>query len=235
MRPVAYSIATRVFSRIHPRIWCRIPSNILEERTIYLTFDDGPGPGTANIIDHLNSRDVKASFFFNGETCTDFIDSADIAAVAREVVAAAVAAGHGVGLHGFTHVNAWREPAAVVVEDQERGLDVLQTILQAESASTIRWARPPYGRLTPSLVHWYAHKKLHIAFWDVNPIDYKAAKPASEVADVVRRMVRRGSIVLLHENGPIWSSTPGALNRLVDKLTSDGWSLKALPDLEIPS
>ncbi|MDQ6435190.1 polysaccharide deacetylase family protein [Mesorhizobium sp. LHD-90] len=36
------------------------------ERTIYLTFDDGPLPGTANVLDVLESEDVPATMFLVG-------------------------------------------------------------------------------------------------------------------------------------------------------------------------
>lgn len=57
---------------------------------IYLTFDDGPGPYTAQLLDILAKYNVKATFFVTGRG-----DRSLIAREARE--------GHSVGIHSLTH------------------------------------------------------------------------------------------------------------------------------------
>ncbi|MBQ3413666.1 polysaccharide deacetylase [Candidatus Saccharibacteria bacterium] len=57
---------------------------------IYLTFDDGPGPYTAELLDVLKQYGVKATFFVTG--------AGDDALIAREYKE-----GHAVGLHTFSH------------------------------------------------------------------------------------------------------------------------------------
>ena len=37
------------------------------DKTIYLTFDDGPGPYTQKVLDVLKDNDVKATFFIIGK------------------------------------------------------------------------------------------------------------------------------------------------------------------------
>ena len=44
-----------------------------EENTIYLTFDDGPGPYTEQLLDVLAKYDVKATFFVTGAD-SDYAD-----------------------------------------------------------------------------------------------------------------------------------------------------------------
>lgn len=58
--------------------------------TIYLTFDDGPGPYTAALLDVLAKYNVKATFFVTGRGDDDLI--------AREYKE-----GHTVALHTFSH------------------------------------------------------------------------------------------------------------------------------------
>lgn len=60
------------------------------QKVIYLTFDDGPGPYTAKLLDILKKYDVKATFFVTG--------AGDDALIAREYNE-----GHTVGLHTYTH------------------------------------------------------------------------------------------------------------------------------------
>lgn len=57
---------------------------------IYLTFDDGPGPYTAELLDVLKKYNVKATFFVTG--------AGDDAMLTREYNE-----GHAIGLHTFSH------------------------------------------------------------------------------------------------------------------------------------
>ena len=58
--------------------------------TIYLTFDDGPGPYTAELLDTLQRYGVRATFFVTGAGDDDLI--------LREY-----REGHAVGLHTLSH------------------------------------------------------------------------------------------------------------------------------------
>ena len=61
-----------------------------QKKTIYLTFDDGPGPYTEELLDVLDSYGVKATFFV--------VDSGYNTAM-RQIVNR----GHSIGIHSITH------------------------------------------------------------------------------------------------------------------------------------
>lgn len=62
------------------------------QKTIYLTFDDGPGPYTGELLDILAAYDVKATFFVTG------IDSRY-----SDMIGRAYREGHSIGVHTYTH------------------------------------------------------------------------------------------------------------------------------------
>lgn len=64
-----------------------------EEKTIYLTFDDGPGPYTDRLLDVLDKYGVKATFFVTCDQPEYF-----------RCVARAYEAGHTIGIHSASHV-----------------------------------------------------------------------------------------------------------------------------------
>lgn len=62
------------------------------EKTIYLTFDDGPGPYTSHLLDILAKYDVKATFFVTN------CDSRYQDMIGREY-----REGHAIGVHTYSH------------------------------------------------------------------------------------------------------------------------------------
>lgn len=65
-----------------------------EAKTIYLTFDDGPGPYTDKLLDILKKYDVKATFFVTDQAITKRYD---------QTIKRAYDEGHTIGLHTATH------------------------------------------------------------------------------------------------------------------------------------
>ena len=63
-----------------------------EDKTIYLSFDDGPGPYTAQLLDILADCGVRATFFVTGKQ----LQYADC-------IGRAYREGHAVGVHSYTH------------------------------------------------------------------------------------------------------------------------------------
>ncbi|MCM1579463.1 MAG: polysaccharide deacetylase family protein [Ruminococcus sp.] len=63
------------------------------DKTVYLTFDDGPSAGTYDILYILQKHGIKATFFM----------SAGKTEQSREQMAAVAEAGHTIGVHSFAH------------------------------------------------------------------------------------------------------------------------------------
>lgn len=62
-------------------------------RKIYLTFDDGPGVNTNEILDVLAEYDVKATFFVVGKEDE----------TSKQAIQRIVAEGHSLGMHSYSH------------------------------------------------------------------------------------------------------------------------------------
>lgn len=68
--------------------------NIVENKKVYLTFDDGPSNGiTAKILDILLANNVRATFFIVGSQIND----------RKGILKRIYTEGHGIGLHTYTH------------------------------------------------------------------------------------------------------------------------------------
>lgn len=70
-----------------------MPETVIpQEKTIYLTFDDGPGPYTEQLLDILKKYGVKATFFVTDQ----FPDY-------EYLIGRAYEEGHSIGVHTYTH------------------------------------------------------------------------------------------------------------------------------------
>jgi peptidoglycan/xylan/chitin deacetylase (PgdA/CDA1 family) len=116
----------------------------LPDKTVYLTFDDGPSDWTAGILDILKKERVKATFFI----CADWAPRTDRTnndfKKYRDVLLRMMAEGHVVGNHTVDHANL----AALTPDRIARELDENQEIFDRELASGARrmlFIRPPFG------------------------------------------------------------------------------------------
>ena len=64
----------------------------INEKAVYLTFDDGPSENTQKILEILRKYDVKATFFITG-FCEEY----------RPLIRQAYEEGHTIGLHTYSH------------------------------------------------------------------------------------------------------------------------------------
>jgi peptidoglycan-N-acetylglucosamine deacetylase len=150
------------------------------EKSVYLTFDDGPIPEvTPWVLDLLKQHSIKATFFCVGENVLKHPD----------IFEQIINEGHKVGNHSHRHVRG-------------RGLgleDYLNDIQEAQVLINSNLFRPPYGSL--SIQQYNKLKKLYkIVFWDVLTEDYNTKRAPIECLENVRRYVRNGSIIVFHDS-----------------------------------
>ena len=107
-----------------------------------LTFDDGPGPSTAALLDVLRDAGVKATFFLLGRNIVE-APWGD-APTARSLAVRAAREGHVLGNHTYSHFRPerWRELKADVL----KGAEIVREILrEAGSQQAAVPFRLPYG------------------------------------------------------------------------------------------
>ena len=184
-------LLTYIFSSF---IW-KIPN---DNKTVYLTFDDGPTEKvTRKILEVLRNEKVKASFFCVGKNVEKYPD----------LFACIKAEGHAVGNHTNTHLNGWKTNKKQYLEDVE----------EADKLINSNLFRPPYGKL-----NWRSkrdlQRKYKIVMWDVAGGDFD---PYLSIKDVVKNIINNvnpGSIVVLHDNQKFMAKTVEALPIIIKEL-----------------
>jgi len=176
---------------------------------VALTFDDGPGERTPELLAVLARHGAPATFFV----------TAPAAARWPEHLRAIRAAGHGLEAHGRWHVHALRLSPA------REWAQVGWHPRAAEPGPHLY--RPPYGGHSPLTRLLARRARRRVALWDVEGRDWTAAPAARLAAELLAR-VRPGSVVLLHDGPRV---TPELLDQLLGGLRERGLTPVRLADL----
>ncbi|WP_329399874.1 polysaccharide deacetylase family protein [Streptomyces melanogenes] len=183
-------------------------------KCIALTFDDGPGPYTAQLLDILGREGVRATFFLVGDKPVHTYP---------DLVRRIAAQGHAIGNHTWTHPVLTGLPEAEIL----RQLTLTQSVLQQLTGVRPTLMRPPKG-LTDARVTGAA-KALGLAqiLWNVTATDYH-----NTTTELVRKLVleraRPGGVVLLHD---VLKWTVPAVPGIIAGLRAAGYTLVTVPQL----
>jgi peptidoglycan/xylan/chitin deacetylase (PgdA/CDA1 family) len=187
-----------------------------QHREVALTFDDGPGPYTPEIISILARHHVPATFFEVGVLERYFHTS----------TAEIVAHGWAIGDHTEAHAAMARLPAA----EQQTQLLEDASVIGRYGAGFPRLFRPPYGlwnATTLGLLHRY---RMLMVLWTVDTGDYRRPGAAA-IEHSALAGARPGAIILFHDAGGDRDETVAALRRIIGALKARGYRLVTVPRL----
>lgn len=194
-----------VYRKIFPGTVWRLPQ---EEKTVYLTFDDGPIPEvTTFVLDLLRERGIKATFFCVGDNVRKHPD------VFRQVQEE----GHIVGNHTFNHLQGLYTSSRKYISNVGKADELIKSPL----------FRPPHGILR-YLQFMTLRKKFKIVFWDVVTRDYNRKLSGEEVLGIVRKYTRNGSIIVFHDSLKAEKNIRYALPKAIDYLMAEGYKFEVL-------
>ena len=197
---------------LYPHYLWRMPAR---EKTLYLTFDDGPHPEvTPWVLQQLAEARAQATFFLLGQQVRQH------PALAHHIIDA----GHMLGNHGESHLNGYHTSLKRYLRDVLQGQ---QTIAEYTGFQP-RLFRPPYGRLTRAQ-GLRLRGRYQIVMMDVIAGDFDPRRSGASCLQTVVRHARPGSIVLLHDSPKAWDRLHHLLPRLLAHFQADGYTFAALP------
>jgi peptidoglycan-N-acetylglucosamine deacetylase len=188
------------------------------DKTIALTFDDGPWPETTeSILATLKKEKIKATFFVIGQPLKSF----------PEIGKKVLADGHVIANHTLHH---WYHKMSPLVAQREieDTAKIIKEVLNVETA----YFRPPGGVLTNGLVD-YAHKHgQSVLMWSVDTGDSHPRRPTPEaMIKTTLAQATPGGIVLMHDGGGNHGNTAKALPEMIAKLRAEGYKFVTIPEL----
>jgi peptidoglycan/xylan/chitin deacetylase (PgdA/CDA1 family) len=178
------------------------------DRTVALTFDDGPSPYTPAILAVLRRHGVPATFCMLGDQAQRY------PAMARQVAVE----GHQLCNHSRDH----RDMARLSAKQARREVMAAERQIRDAAGVAPTIFRFPYGSSDPlarQVVHGYGMRALS---WTVDPQDW-TRPAASTITRRIVRHVRPGSIVLMHDGGGDRSHTVASLAATIRQLERHGY------------
>ena len=176
------------------------------QRTIALTFDDGPHPVTTRaVLAVLDAYGARATFFVLGHKVEAH----------PEVVREIHAAGHSLGIHGFHHHHLFCLRSSSYARAQiER---TRQAIVEACGVTTNLF-RPPIGFATHRTFRGAERAAVQVIAWSVRSRDGLASAKPHRIAERVIAEMQDGAIVLLHDAAERDNFTPASIAALPEIL-----------------
>jgi peptidoglycan/xylan/chitin deacetylase (PgdA/CDA1 family) len=187
-------------------------------RDIALSFDDGPGPYTPEILDVLERLHVQATFFAIGKMERYFS-----ASTVRELHDGDV-----VGDHTQSH------PMLALLSAHDQREELFEPLVRIEvlGGDRPKLFRPPYGSYNATTMRELHALHLLMVLWSADTQDY--LQPG--VSTIVQRALagaQPGAILLMHDGGGNRAQTVAALPQIITRLRARGYRLVTVPELLI--
>jgi peptidoglycan/xylan/chitin deacetylase (PgdA/CDA1 family) len=194
------------------------------DRTVALTFDDGPHPEyTPQLLQVLDRHEVPVSFFWLG-VCV-----ARSPAIARAIFER----GHWIGLHGYTHRSF---PLLSQTELRQSLTATQEAIAQAcgvpvpEIYRQVRDVRPPNGLFTPRILKLLQQWSYRPVMWSVVPEDW-VCPGIPVVLQRLRTQTCSGSLIVLHDGVCGGQDVAAIADVLISDLLEQGYRFVTIDQL----
>ncbi|WP_416826595.1 polysaccharide deacetylase family protein [Ectobacillus polymachus] len=188
-------------------------------KVVYLTFDDGPGPYTAKVLDVLKQNNIKATFFLIGSHAEQY----------KDLVQREVKEGNYVGMHSMSHDYKKLYVQGSFVSEMTEDQQIIKNITGTEP----HLVRPPYGSmpgLNQQLRDQTANAHLKVWDWTVDSLDWKYNNVPTDksvpaiVQNVVAEAKGNREVVLMHDIHP---QSLAALPEVIKALKDKGYEFEA--------
>ncbi|MFV0363191.1 MAG: polysaccharide deacetylase family protein [Suipraeoptans sp.] len=178
---------------------------------VALTYDDGPGDRTEELLNTLEQFGAKATFFMLGNRITG-----------REgTVKRMYDLGCELGNHSYDHPQLTNLSPDQIQAQINSTNNLITNASGGHSATVIR---PPYGAIDDTVKQYV---NLPMILWNVDTLDWKTKKLQATV-DEVMRTIQDGNIILMHD---IHGSTVDASKILIPRLIEQGYQLVTVTEM----
>lgn len=183
---------------------------VVKDKLMALTFDDGPSDVTGNILDVLKSYDAHATFFALGNRMKTY----------KVTLQRIVDEGHEVASHTYSHKD-------LSTLDEKGILNQINTTnvnFNSITGEKIKYVRPPYGSYNSKVLNTVSHP---LIMWNIDTKDWDT-RDAKKTANTVIKKAFNGGIALMHD---LYSSNVEALKIMLPELEAKGYRFVTISEM----
>ena len=170
---------------------------------VLLTFDDGPNPGTTEIIlTKLSDENIKALFFCVGENVQKY----------PELVQQVKDAGHTFGNHTFNH----KILNKISNDEKDVQISLANKMFEDQFDIKLRYFRPSHGRFQLSTSSLMRKHQLKNVMWSLLTYDYK--NDLSIIKFAVDKYLNHNSIIVLHDSNKSKNIISDSISFIADEI-----------------
>jgi len=183
------------------------------KKVIALTFDDGPGPYTPQVLAVLERLHVPATFFEIGENIVQY----------PQFTQQLASAGYPVEDHTWTHPDL----TAIPVSQFPYQIDQTQNEIRSLTGQTPTCVRPPYDAWNATVLDQIGLRGLTTMSYSIDPRDWSL--PGTQaIVDSVVGAAFSGAVVDMHDGGGPRDETVAALPQIVGDLEDQGYTFVSI-------
>ena len=198
------------------------------EKTVYLTFDDGPSRQTEAVLDILAEYQIKASFF---------VVSGNLTESGKEALQRAAAEGHVIGMHSDTHeYKKIYSSVESLLKDYEKVFTMIQETTGI-TPSIYRFPGGSYNSIGRSCIKEVIPEMERRGFvyfdWNVTAEDAVGTPTASSIKEnIFKNLEQTAQPVILMHDGSCNGLTVEVLPEIIEELIQRGYSFDTLDHRE---
>lgn len=188
------------------------------EKVVALTFDDGPGIHSEEILEVLRVHNVKGTFYLTGHEIESYFD--DAVKIAQE--------GHEIGNHSYSHQRMVFKSPNFIKNELEKTNELIREI-GYEGEITFR---PPYGKRLVLLPRYLSKSETKTILWNIEPETYpEIASDADNIVEHVVANIEPGSIILLHVMYESRRESLNSVDGIITSLKEEGYTFVTVSEL----
>lgn len=190
----------------------KVKCKVIVQKTKYIavTFDDGPGKYTNELLNALNKYNSKATFFLLGEKVDNY----------EKTVKKAYKSGMEIGSHSYSHPNLNKLSKTKVKKQINKTAKAIKNV----TGYNPTLFRPPYGLYNKNVK---TYCKVPMIYWTVDFEDW-ANRKTKYVYTQMLKQADDGEIILLHD---IHKTTVKGFKKALPKLRKRGYELVTVSEL----
>lgn len=196
-----------MYDSSNPDILTSVPG----EKSIILTFDDGPSRVLPQILDVLKQENIPAAFFWQTRLLHP-----------KRPWKRVLEEGHQIGSHTVNHSNLVNLPFEKQYKDIQNSIEKIEQVTGEE----VTYFRPPFGQFNDDTLRAAEALNVKPVMWRVASMDWELQNNPQQVVCTVKDNLEDGAIILLHE----LQHTADILPDLIRAIREQGYGFKSLPN-----